>query len=127
MALAAAQKKRTPTPNLTLLSALYHLLDDPVTYQQRLPPFETFSQGPTLQFTLRWTGDASGNSTATVAKPLATRNSDSSTPMESRTSNHRAAVMSKYRGPSTNLVNFTCTKLVDKETLLCSIIVLIYT
>uniref|UniRef100_A0A673CVW5 Uncharacterized protein n=1 Tax=Sphaeramia orbicularis TaxID=375764 RepID=A0A673CVW5_9TELE len=62
---------------------------------KRLPPFETFSQGPTLQFTLRWTGDASGKSTAPVAKPLATRNSDSSTPMETRTSNHRAALMSK--------------------------------
>uniref|UniRef100_A0A6Q2YPW2 Polycomb protein VEFS-Box domain-containing protein n=1 Tax=Esox lucius TaxID=8010 RepID=A0A6Q2YPW2_ESOLU len=43
---------------------------------KRLPPFETFSQGPTLQFTLRWTGDASDKSTAPVAKPLATRNSD---------------------------------------------------
>uniref|UniRef100_A0A7N6A097 Polycomb protein VEFS-Box domain-containing protein n=1 Tax=Anabas testudineus TaxID=64144 RepID=A0A7N6A097_ANATE len=52
---------------------------------RRLPPFETFSQGPTLQFTLRWTGDASGKSTAPVAKPLATRNSDSSSPMETRT------------------------------------------
>ncbi|XP_035034758.1 polycomb protein suz12-B isoform X2 [Hippoglossus stenolepis] len=62
---------------------------------KRLPPFETFSQGPTLQFTLRWTGDASGKSTAPVAKPLATRNSDSSTPMETRTSNHRAALMMK--------------------------------
>ncbi|XP_046873302.1 polycomb protein suz12-B-like isoform X4 [Hypomesus transpacificus] len=41
-----------------------------------LPPFETFSQGPTLQFTLRWTGEARGHSTAPVAKPLATRNSD---------------------------------------------------
>ena len=66
-----------------------------ITVPQRLPPFETFSQGPTLQFTLRWTGDASGKSTAPVAKPLATRNSDSSTPMETRTSNHRAALMSK--------------------------------
>uniref|UniRef100_A0A3B5AQ87 SUZ12 polycomb repressive complex 2 subunit n=1 Tax=Stegastes partitus TaxID=144197 RepID=A0A3B5AQ87_9TELE len=47
---------------------------------KRLPPFETFSQGPTLQFTLRWTGDTSGKSTAPVAKPLATRNSDSSKP-----------------------------------------------
>uniref|UniRef100_A0A8C4E547 SUZ12 polycomb repressive complex 2 subunit b n=1 Tax=Dicentrarchus labrax TaxID=13489 RepID=A0A8C4E547_DICLA len=52
---------------------------------KRLPPFETFSQGPTLQFMLRWTGDASGKSTAPVAKPLATRNSDSSGPMETRT------------------------------------------
>uniref|UniRef100_A0A8D3BP08 SUZ12 polycomb repressive complex 2 subunit b n=1 Tax=Scophthalmus maximus TaxID=52904 RepID=A0A8D3BP08_SCOMX len=43
---------------------------------KRLPPFETFSQGPTLQFTLRWTVDASGKSTAPIAKPLATRNSD---------------------------------------------------
>uniref|UniRef100_A0A8D3C266 SUZ12 polycomb repressive complex 2 subunit b n=1 Tax=Scophthalmus maximus TaxID=52904 RepID=A0A8D3C266_SCOMX len=60
---------------------------------KRLPPFETFSQGPTLQFTLRWTVDASGKSTAPIAKPLATRNSDSSGPMETRTSNHRAALM----------------------------------
>uniref|UniRef100_A0A669DR98 SUZ12 polycomb repressive complex 2 subunit b n=1 Tax=Oreochromis niloticus TaxID=8128 RepID=A0A669DR98_ORENI len=62
---------------------------------KRLPPFETFSQGPTLQFTLRWTGDGSGKSTAPVAKPLSTRNSDSSSPMETRTSNHRTALMSK--------------------------------
>ncbi|KAM7009734.1 polycomb protein suz12-B isoform 2-T2 [Tautogolabrus adspersus] len=62
---------------------------------KRLPPFETFSQGPTLQFMLRWTGDASGKSTAPVAKPLATRNSDSYSPMETRTSNHRAALMMK--------------------------------
>ncbi|XP_068192192.1 polycomb protein suz12-A-like isoform X2 [Antennarius striatus] len=41
-----------------------------------LPPFESFSQGPTLQFALRWTGDAPDRSTAPVAKPLATRNSD---------------------------------------------------
>uniref|UniRef100_A0A672G9L5 Uncharacterized protein n=1 Tax=Salarias fasciatus TaxID=181472 RepID=A0A672G9L5_SALFA len=62
---------------------------------KRLPPFETFSQGPTLQFTLRWTGDASGKSTAPVAKPLATRNSDSCSHMETRTSNHRTALMMK--------------------------------
>nr|XP_057921370.1 polycomb protein suz12-B isoform X2 [Doryrhamphus excisus] len=62
---------------------------------KRLPPFETFSQGPTLQFTLRWTGDASGTSTAPVAKPLATRNSDTSGPMETRTSHHRATPMMK--------------------------------
>lgn len=62
---------------------------------QRLPPFETFSQGPTLQFILRWTGDTSGKSSAPVAKPLATRNSDASGPMETRTSNHRAALMSR--------------------------------
>lgn len=62
---------------------------------QRLPPFETFSQGPTLQFILRWTGDTSGKSSAPVAKPLATRNSDGPGPMETRTSNHRAALLSK--------------------------------
>ncbi|XP_055251293.1 polycomb protein SUZ12 [Moschus berezovskii] len=44
---------------------------------QRLPPFETFSQGPTLQFTLRWTGETNDKSTAPIAKPLATRNSES--------------------------------------------------
>nr|XP_057904422.1 polycomb protein suz12-B-like isoform X2 [Doryrhamphus excisus] len=43
---------------------------------KHLPPLETFSQGPTLHFTLRWTSDASERSTAPVAKPLATRNSD---------------------------------------------------
>ncbi|XP_064423585.1 polycomb protein suz12-B isoform X3 [Latimeria chalumnae] len=43
---------------------------------KRLPPFETFSQGPTLQFTLRWSGDTNDKSTAPVAKPLATRNSE---------------------------------------------------
>uniref|UniRef100_A0A3Q3XDR4 Uncharacterized protein n=1 Tax=Mola mola TaxID=94237 RepID=A0A3Q3XDR4_MOLML len=41
-----------------------------------LPPFESFSQGPTLQFTLRWTTDSSDRSTAPVARPLATRNCD---------------------------------------------------
>uniref|UniRef100_A0A3Q2C614 SUZ12 polycomb repressive complex 2 subunit b n=1 Tax=Cyprinodon variegatus TaxID=28743 RepID=A0A3Q2C614_CYPVA len=55
---------------------------------KRIPPFETFSQGPTLQFTLRWTGDASAKSTAPVAKPLATRNSETTSPMETRTSHH---------------------------------------
>ncbi|KAE8577484.1 hypothetical protein XENTR_v10004585 [Xenopus tropicalis] len=44
---------------------------------KRLPPFETFSQGPTLQFTLRWTNDTPDKSTAPIAKPLATRNSES--------------------------------------------------
>ncbi|KAG9466767.1 hypothetical protein GDO78_016147 [Eleutherodactylus coqui] len=44
---------------------------------KRLPPFETFSQGPTLQFALRWTSDSTDKSTAPIAKPLATRNSDS--------------------------------------------------
>ncbi|KAM8723360.1 polycomb protein suz12-B-like isoform 1-T1 [Acanthopagrus schlegelii] len=53
-----------------------------------LPPFETFSQGPTLQFTLRWTTDSSDRSTAPVAKPLATRNSE--TNQEPRPSTLRA-------------------------------------
>ncbi|MEE6507032.1 hypothetical protein FKM82_007952 [Ascaphus truei] len=44
---------------------------------KRLPPFETFSQGPTLQFTLRWTSDTNDKSTAPIAKPLSTRNSES--------------------------------------------------
>ncbi|XP_066520187.1 polycomb protein suz12-B, partial [Hoplias malabaricus] len=57
---------------------------------KRLPPFETFSQGPTLQFTLRWTGDSSDPSTAPVAKPLSTRNSDTSA-TESRTLTLRSA------------------------------------
>lgn len=42
-----------------------------------LPPLESFSQGPTLQFTLHWTTDSSDRSTAPVAKPLATRNCES--------------------------------------------------
>ncbi|XP_016090982.1 polycomb protein suz12-B [Sinocyclocheilus grahami] len=57
---------------------------------KRLPPFETFSQGPTLQFTLRWTGDPSDPSMAPVAKPLSTRSSDTST-TESRPSTLRTA------------------------------------
>nr|XP_021332567.1 polycomb protein suz12-B isoform X3 [Danio rerio] len=64
------------------------ILDGKVAY--RLPPFETFSQGPTLQFTLRWTADPSDPSTAPVAKPLSTRNSDTST-TESRISTLRPA------------------------------------
>ncbi|XP_041076735.1 polycomb protein SUZ12-like isoform X2 [Polyodon spathula] len=52
---------------------------------KRLPPFETFSQGPTLQFTLRWAGESNEKSTAPVAKPLATRNSDTAT-LESKPS-----------------------------------------
>ncbi|XP_019950269.2 polycomb protein suz12-B-like [Paralichthys olivaceus] len=55
---------------------------------KRLPPFESFSQGPTLQFTLRWTSDASDRSTAPVAKPLATRNSE--TNQDTRPSTLRA-------------------------------------
>ncbi|XP_040187377.1 polycomb protein SUZ12 [Rana temporaria] len=50
---------------------------------KRLPPFETFSQGPTLQFTLRWTSDTPDKSTAPIAKPLSTRNSES-VPQEHR-------------------------------------------
>uniref|UniRef100_A0A672T043 Polycomb protein suz12-A n=1 Tax=Sinocyclocheilus grahami TaxID=75366 RepID=A0A672T043_SINGR len=52
-----------------------------------LPPFETFSQGPTLQFTLRWTNDTADRGTAPVTKPLATRNSESSTVDGSKPSN----------------------------------------
>ncbi|XP_013860354.1 polycomb protein suz12-B isoform X1 [Austrofundulus limnaeus] len=70
---------------------------------KRMPPFETFSQGPTLQFTLRWTGDANGKSTAPVAKPLATRNSDSFGPMETRTSHQRAALMTVKQSVSTDI------------------------
>ncbi|XP_042309580.1 polycomb protein SUZ12 isoform X2 [Sceloporus undulatus] len=44
---------------------------------KRLPPFETFSQGPTLQFTLRWSGEANDKPAAPTAKPLSTRNSES--------------------------------------------------
>uniref|UniRef100_A0A3Q4MK83 SUZ12 polycomb repressive complex 2 subunit a n=1 Tax=Neolamprologus brichardi TaxID=32507 RepID=A0A3Q4MK83_NEOBR len=55
---------------------------------KRLPPFESFSQGPTLQFTLRWTSDSADHSTAPVAKPLATRNSE--TNQDTRPSTLRA-------------------------------------
>uniref|UniRef100_A0A8C8VEW1 SUZ12 polycomb repressive complex 2 subunit n=1 Tax=Pelusios castaneus TaxID=367368 RepID=A0A8C8VEW1_9SAUR len=57
---------------------------------KRLPPFETFSQGPTLQFTLRWTGDTNDKSTAPIAKPLATRNSES-LPQENKPSSVKPA------------------------------------
>uniref|UniRef100_A0A8C8DBL2 SUZ12 polycomb repressive complex 2 subunit b n=1 Tax=Oryzias sinensis TaxID=183150 RepID=A0A8C8DBL2_9TELE len=70
---------------------------------QTVPPFETFSQGPTLQFTLRWTSDSSGKSTAPVAKPLATRNSGSTSPMETRTSHHRAALMALKESVSADI------------------------
>uniref|UniRef100_A0A673YQC1 SUZ12 polycomb repressive complex 2 subunit b n=1 Tax=Salmo trutta TaxID=8032 RepID=A0A673YQC1_SALTR len=70
---------------------------------KRLPPFETFSQGPTLQFTLRWTGDASDKSTAPVAKPLATRNSDGSSPMESRPSTLKSAPLAVKASVSTEI------------------------
>ncbi|XP_057673158.1 polycomb protein suz12-B-like [Corythoichthys intestinalis] len=43
---------------------------------KHLPPLETFSDGPTLHFALRWTDNTRDGSTAPVAKPLATRNSD---------------------------------------------------
>uniref|UniRef100_A0A3B4B5A4 Polycomb protein SUZ12-like zinc finger domain-containing protein n=1 Tax=Periophthalmus magnuspinnatus TaxID=409849 RepID=A0A3B4B5A4_9GOBI len=43
---------------------------------RRLPPFENFSQGPTLQFTLRWTSDSSETPSAPTTKPLSTRNTD---------------------------------------------------
>uniref|UniRef100_A0A4W4EJU4 Uncharacterized protein n=1 Tax=Electrophorus electricus TaxID=8005 RepID=A0A4W4EJU4_ELEEL len=66
-----------------------------------LPPFETFSQGPTLQFTLRWTGDASDPSTAPVAKPLSTRNSDASVP-ESRPATLRSAPMDTVTNTSSS-------------------------
>ncbi|XP_057700596.1 polycomb protein suz12-B isoform X3 [Corythoichthys intestinalis] len=70
---------------------------------KRLPPFETFSQGPTLQFTLRWTSDASGKSTAPVAKPLATRNSDTSGPMETRTSHHKTTPLALKESVTTDI------------------------
>lgn len=79
----------------------------PALLPQRLPPFETFSQGPTLQFTLRWTGDASDKSTAPVAKPLATRNSDGSSPMESRPSTLKSAPLGKRHNTlNSNLLGF---------------------
>uniref|UniRef100_A0A8C7T2Q1 SUZ12 polycomb repressive complex 2 subunit b n=1 Tax=Oncorhynchus mykiss TaxID=8022 RepID=A0A8C7T2Q1_ONCMY len=79
---------------------------------KRLPPFETFSQGPTLQFTLRWTGDASDKSTAPVAKPLATRNSDGSSPMESRPSALKSAPLAVKASVSTDIQ-------MKKEQILC--------
>ncbi|XP_067315572.1 polycomb protein suz12-B [Pseudorasbora parva] len=69
---------------------------------KRLPPFETFSQGPTLQFSLRWTGDPSDPSTAPVAKPLSTRNSDTST-TESRPSTLRPAPVAVKDSVSTSI------------------------
>uniref|UniRef100_A0AAZ3P3M3 Polycomb protein SUZ12-like zinc finger domain-containing protein n=1 Tax=Oncorhynchus tshawytscha TaxID=74940 RepID=A0AAZ3P3M3_ONCTS len=38
-----------------------------------LPPFETFSKGPTLQFTLRWTGEPSDSSLTSDHKPCSLR------------------------------------------------------
>lgn len=43
---------------------------------KRLPPFESFSHGPTLQFTLRWTKDSSETPAPPTTKPLSTRNTD---------------------------------------------------
>ncbi|XP_078729096.1 polycomb protein SUZ12 isoform X3 [Lampetra fluviatilis] len=40
----------------------------------KLPPLETFTQGPTLQFTLRWTGGAMDKAFTPSAKPLTPRN-----------------------------------------------------
>ncbi|XP_076852875.1 polycomb protein suz12-A isoform X2 [Brachyhypopomus gauderio] len=42
-----------------------------------VPPFDSFSHGPTLQFTLRWTCDGTARSAPPAARPLATRNSAS--------------------------------------------------
>lgn len=69
------------------LSSLWTFICDLYPVFQWLPPFETFSQGPTLQFTLRWTNDMADRGTAPVAKPLATRNSESSTVDSSKPSN----------------------------------------
>lgn len=41
---------------------------------QLVPPIDTFSHDPTLQFTLRWTGEESDLTTPPVTRPLATRN-----------------------------------------------------
>ncbi|XP_078467331.1 polycomb protein SUZ12 isoform X3 [Lampetra planeri] len=41
---------------------------------KKLPPLETFTQGPTLQFTLRWTGGAMDKAFTPSAKPLTPRN-----------------------------------------------------
>lgn len=60
-----------PTPPATVT-----LYDVALLSLQRLPPFESFSQGPTLQFTLRWTSNPSDRCTPPVAKPLGTRNSE---------------------------------------------------
>ncbi|XP_019745326.1 polycomb protein suz12-B-like isoform X2 [Hippocampus comes] len=43
---------------------------------KHMPPLKAFCDGPTLRFTLRWTSEVCDGSTAPVAKPLATRNSD---------------------------------------------------
>lgn len=56
--------------------------------EKRLPPYESLSQGPTLKFTLRWTSESSDHSTAPMAKPLATRNSE--TNQDTRPSTLRA-------------------------------------
>ncbi|KAI5628834.1 polycomb protein suz12-A [Silurus asotus] len=43
-----------------------------------VPPFDTFSHGPNLQFTLRWTGEESDITTPPLTRPLATRNTHTS-------------------------------------------------
>ncbi|KAM9746245.1 LOW QUALITY PROTEIN: polycomb protein suz12-B-like [Menidia menidia] len=57
---------------------------------KRLPPFESFSQGPTLQFSLRWTVPPPPGPPPPGAKPLATRNAE--TNQETRPSSLRAAI-----------------------------------
>ncbi|XP_060757290.1 polycomb protein suz12-A [Neoarius graeffei] len=50
-----------------------------------VPPFDTFSHGPTLQFTLRWTGQESDIATPPMTRPLATRNTHTSGSENQRT------------------------------------------
>lgn len=52
---------------------------------QWVPPFDTFSHGPTLQFTLRWTGQESDIATPPMTRPLATRNTHTSGSENQRT------------------------------------------
>ncbi|XP_061703033.1 polycomb protein suz12-B-like [Syngnathoides biaculeatus] len=61
--------KQSPLNNVT---ATWETIVD----TKHLPPLEAFCDGPTLHFTLRWTKDLCNDSTAPVAKPLATRNTD---------------------------------------------------
>lgn len=46
--------------------------------RQWVPPFDTFSHGPTLQFTLRWSGEENDITAPPTARPLATRNTHTS-------------------------------------------------
>lgn len=52
---------------------------------QWVPPFDAFSDGPTLQFTLRWTGEESDTTTLPMTRPLATRNTHTSGSENQRT------------------------------------------